>query len=223
VNRNNGHAISGCAQVGHDEYGFLKRGGLYNAGMRGGKAQPWQGGTCVPFFIRWPGVIQQGRNDATLTSAMDLVPTLAEIAGVPCGDPGVQGISLLPNILKKPTNVPDSRMLFSHKGRWHSSEFLKDYRYVYASVFTERYRLVWNKIQQIELYDYVADPQETNNIIHEHPELVATLKARYDAWWEDSKRYMVNDQRQIETGNFRVRLQHGTPAQWIEKARKGRK
>jgi len=219
----NGHAISGCSQVGHDEYGFLKEGGLYNANMRGGKAQPWQGGTCVPFFIRWPGVIPQGRDDATLTSAMDLVPTLSEIAGVPCDDSGIQGISLLPNILGKPTKVPESRMLFSHKGRWHSSEFLDDYRYVYASVFTERYRLVWNKIQQIELYDYVADPQETNNIIHGHPELVATLKAKYDVWWEDSKKYMVNDLEQIETGNFCVRLQHGTPAQWIEKAQKRRK
>jgi arylsulfatase len=113
--------------------------------MRGGKGQPWQGGTCVPFFMRWPSVVKDGHDDPTLASGMDLLPTLAEIAGIPIKDTGVQGVSLLPNILQEPTGVPDDRLLFSHKGRWHSSEFLQDYQYVYASVCSKRYRLLWNE------------------------------------------------------------------------------
>ena len=216
----NGHAISGAGGVGHNKYGFQGKNGLYNANMRGGKAQPWHGGTCVPFFMRWPGVIKRGRDDNTLTSAMDILPTLVEIAGVPYTDPGIQGTSLLPNILQRPTHIPDKRLLFSHKGRWHSSEFLEDYKYVYVSVFSKRHRLVWNEGQFPELFDYVSDPQETKNVIRDHPELVAAMKSTYDKWWEGAKQCMTNDLEQIRTGKFVVRSKGGNPAKWREQEQK---
>jgi arylsulfatase A-like enzyme len=212
----NGHAISGASGAGHDKYGTLSNKGLFNAGMRGGKGQPWQGGTCVPFFMRWPSVVKDGHDDPTLASGMDLLPTLAEIAGIPIKDTGVQGVSLLPNILQEPTGVPDDRLLFSHKGRWHSSEFLQDYQYVYASVCSKRYRLLWNEGQRPELYDYLNDPGEKANIIDQHPELVDTLTTRFNAWWEDSRTHMVNDLAQIQSGKFVSRKTRGTPAQWRE-------
>ena len=36
----------------------------------------------VPFIIRWPGVVNPGSTSDALVSTMDILPTLAEVAGV---------------------------------------------------------------------------------------------------------------------------------------------
>ncbi len=44
-----------------------------------------------------------------------------------------------------------------------------------------------------ELYDLKADPGETKNVIAEHPEVVAKLRAAYDQWWTDVQPLLVNE------------------------------
>ena len=44
-----------------------------------------------------------------------------------------------------------------------------------------------------ELYDLKNDPGETKNVIAEHPEVVATLRAAYDQWWADVQPLLVNE------------------------------
>ena len=45
---------------------------------------------------------------------------------------------------------------------------------------TERWRLV----NGTELYDIVDDPAQAQDIAEQNPEEVATLRARYEAWWQ---------------------------------------
>jgi len=52
-----------------------------NAGMRGGKVTPYEGGTRVPSFWRWPAAFKGGVDCGALTAHIDIFPTLAEIAG----------------------------------------------------------------------------------------------------------------------------------------------
>ena len=60
---------------------------IFNAGMRGRKGTPYQGGTRVPVFFRWPaGDIPAGAECDALTAHLDLFPTLAEIAGAELSD-----------------------------------------------------------------------------------------------------------------------------------------
>src|SRR5829696_182191 len=54
---------------------------FFNAGMRGSKNSPYQGGTRVPSFWRWPAAFQGGVDCTALTAHIDVFPTLAEIAG----------------------------------------------------------------------------------------------------------------------------------------------
>ena len=54
---------------------------VFNAGMRGSKGSPWLGGTRAASFWRWPGTLASGDIDA-LAAHIDVLPTLAEIAGV---------------------------------------------------------------------------------------------------------------------------------------------
>jgi len=211
----NGHAISGPAGAGHDKYGFLTQGGLYNDGQRGGKTQSWRGSVRVPFLLRWPKIVTKGKKNKVLSSGIDILPTLTDIAGIAVEDPDIQGVSLLHNILGKGNNVSEDRLLYSHVGRWKSSEFLNDYKYVYASVFSKQYRLTWNKGQHPELYNYINDPGETTDITEQHPLLVQKMKNAYDQWWENSKKYMINDLKQIKKGEFHVQKNiQGKPSVW---------
>ena len=66
-------------------------------GRRGYKSSLFEGGIGVPFLIRWPGVVAPGRvDDQSLISAVDLMPTLLEVAGVvQSKELALDGISML--------------------------------------------------------------------------------------------------------------------------------
>ena len=51
---------------------------MYNAGMRGLKGSPYDGGHRVPFLVRWPaGGVSTARTIEQLTSYVDFMPTIA--------------------------------------------------------------------------------------------------------------------------------------------------
>ncbi len=56
---------------------------LRTDGLRGRKLSLYEGGIREPFIIRWPGHIPAGAtNSATVLSSVDLLPTLASLAGI---------------------------------------------------------------------------------------------------------------------------------------------
>ncbi|MBZ0173165.1 MAG: arylsulfatase, partial [Phycisphaerales bacterium] len=90
----------------------------YNGGMLGRKGSVHEGGVRNALFIRWPGHIPAGTEVKPIAAAIDLLPTLAELANVPV-NPARQldGLSLAPLLTGQRVDWPD-RMLFSHwKGR----------------------------------------------------------------------------------------------------------
>jgi arylsulfatase A-like enzyme len=205
----NGHAISGYQGAGHNFRGFLEQDGLYNAGLRGAKNQQWQGGTCVPFFLHWPGIADKGLDNYTLGSGMDILPTFCEIIGVEPDDSDLQGHSLLNDILGKPSSIPQDRVLINHGGRWTYPTEMESYKYN-ASMITNRFRLVWERESKsnkdakrsLALYDYRTDHGEQENIVDQHPELVEKLQEMYEPWWQAAKKGMVNDLHQMKTGKL---------------------
>jgi len=165
---------------------------IYNAGMKGQKGHPYQGGTRVPVFFRWPGGgIKGGAESATLTSQMDIMPTLLEITGTPMTDQlkqQVEGRSLIP-ILKTPaTDWEDDRHLVHHVGAWAMGQAAQS-KHKRVSIQNKRFTLVNNE----ELYDLKTDPGETKNVIAEHPEVVDQLRNVYDQWWEKVTPRMINE------------------------------
>ena len=52
-----------------------------NAPLRGEKGTTWEGGLRVPCLVRWPGHVQPGTVSSVVATAMDLLPTLAAMAG----------------------------------------------------------------------------------------------------------------------------------------------
>ena len=162
--------------------------GIYNAGMRGAKGGPYQGGTRVPAFFRWPGTLKPGVDVDKLTAHIDMFATLAELAGaeVPA-DVKLDGRSLVPLLKDANADWPD-RYVFVHQGRWARGKATES-KYRNCAVRNSRFRLVNNK----ELYDIRNDPGETTNVIEKHPEVVAKMRRAYDAWWEEVLPLMVNE------------------------------
>ena len=177
--------------LGTDNGGFAEACKIFNAGMKGSKVTPYQGGTRSPGFFRWPaGGIPAGAECDALSAHLDLFPTLAEITGATLTaevKQQVEGRSLLP-LLKNPKAEWADRTLVHHVGRWATGKAAES-KYTKCAIQNSRFTLVNNK----ELYDLKADPGETKNVIAEHPEVVANLRATYERWWTDVQPMLINE------------------------------
>ncbi len=168
----------------------------FNAGMRGQKGTPYNGGTRVPALWRWPAAFKGGVDIDALTAHIDIFPTFTELSGATLTDAARQqfsGRSLVP-LLRDPRATWADRMLFTHVGRWERGQAAAA-KYASCSIRNTRYNLVNTSRQgeKWELHDLKADPGERNNLATERPEVVRELKAAYDRWWEETQPYLVNE------------------------------
>ncbi len=154
----------------------------FNAGLKGTKGSVYEGGVRAPFFLRWPGRVAAGRKVETIAAHIDVYPTLAELCGVPrpAGLP-LDGVSLRPLLdAVSPAATAEAeaawpaRDLFTHRER----EGREDTMYP-GTIRTQRYNLV----NGTELYDIQNDPGESNNIAAAHPDLVNSMRERYERWF----------------------------------------
>jgi arylsulfatase len=161
----------------------------FNAGLNGGKNTVHEGGTHVPMYWQWPGVLEQNVDINTLIAHLDLYPTLIELAGVQITEDtqDLDGRSLLP-LLNNPEAPWEDRQLFFHTGRWNTDE-REAAKYGNYAVRTQQWRFVNNS----ELYDISVDPGENNNLAESHPELVNSLRSAYEEWWDSTIPLMVNE------------------------------
>jgi arylsulfatase A-like enzyme len=146
----------------------------WNGIMKGHKGTVDEGGVRAPFLIRWPGHIPAGAKIPQIAGAIDLLPTLADLAGIPVvSTKPLDGVSLKPLLLpgrrvgdaaSSTENWPD-RMIFSH---WAGK----------VSVRTQRYRFVVPG----QLFDMAEDPGQYRNIAKQQPEVAARLSDAVGKW-----------------------------------------
>lgn len=147
-----------------------------------GKMTNFEQATRIPLIISAPGVTTPGTKSKALAQSIDLYPTLIELTGIPAPTttPHLEGTSLVP-VLKDPARTVHEDVL----------QVLPRQGQVGRSLRTATHRLVeWKKpgaaaeTAEIELYDYVADPEEKKNLAAGNPELVASLRKRLTAYPE---------------------------------------
>jgi hypothetical protein len=155
----------------------------WNGNMKGRKGSIDEGGIRVPCMIRWPGHISPGTKIPQIAGAIDLLPTLAELAGIPIvGGKPLDGISLKPLLLGKAQDWPD-RMIFSHQnGR--------------VSVRTQRHRLD----DTGKLFDMVADPGQDHDISRDKPQVAAKLSEAVARWKQEVLPKSAKDDRPFPVG-----------------------
>lgn len=166
----------------------------FNAGMRGAKVTPWEGGIRVPCFMKWGNHFQAGER-AQLTAHVDLFPTLTGVAAakIPAEVAAkLEGRDLLP-VLKSPSAPWENRLFVAHMGRWPKGQVAAA-KYSSCSIRDERYAMVSpGKEKEWQLFDLQSDPGQQTNVLAEHPDVAFKLEAAYDTWWESIQRDLVNE------------------------------
>jgi arylsulfatase len=182
---------------------------IFNAGMRGNKGTPYEGGTRVPAFFYWKGRTPSGVDCPALTAHVDLFPTFAELTGAKLPEKvKLDGKSLV-GLMKDPKAAWPDRYVFYHVGRWAKGKAAAS-KYSHCCIRSQRFALVNNT----ELYDIPADPGETTNVADKHPEVVAAMQKAYDQWWSEVLPAMVNEDAPVPDANpFKVlyREQEASP------------
>ena len=128
----------------------------------------------APLIIAGAGVAAKGGSSSRIVELLDLYPTLAALTGARA-PAGLQGRSLLP-LLENPAASWDHAAVTQVR-RGAAGSFFKGY-----SIRTERWRYTeWDEGRRgAELYDEIADPPETRNLITDpqHRDVVADLQRR---------------------------------------------
>jgi arylsulfatase len=138
--------------------------------------------------VRWDGHVEPGRDVNRIAAHIDIFPTLAALAGAELPQGQVEGRNLLP-LIENPDAEWSDRYLFTHKGRWKTGSNPDDAKWSGFAVRNDRFRFVENNA----LYDMLEDPGQQKNIIDQHPQVVAEMRAAYDKWWRETRPLMVNE------------------------------
>ena len=126
----------------------------------------------VPFFLRAPGL--KPRLTDRLAGMIDFFPTILDYCEIALPN-NIDGMSLRP-LLEKGDDVYPERTLIVQCPRGRAASKWKN-----AVVR----RGPWRYTNGKELYDVRTDPRQKTNIAAKHPELVASLRADYEAFWAD--------------------------------------
>jgi arylsulfatase A-like enzyme len=141
--------------------------GPFRNGYGYGKGFLHEGGIRVPMVASWPGVIQPGTVSDHISVFYDLMPTLADIAGVSV-PVEIPGISFFPAL--KSEVQPQHRYLY-----WEFPEYGGQ-----MAVRTGNYKALRKDMHkgnlQWELYDLGQDPGETRDISADHADIIAEVE-----------------------------------------------
>ncbi len=147
--------------------------GASNAPLRGGKGTTWEGGHRVCFLARWPGRIPAGSVSDELALSVDVLPTLAGLAGASTPQDRVLDGKDVLGLLTGDAPTPHLAYYYFYmrdlcavrSGRWK----------LHVQRVTRR-RGSRDVAAVTELYDLHGDIGETTNVAAENPQVVERLR-----------------------------------------------
>jgi len=155
----------------------------WNDGMKGRKGSTDEGGIRSPLLVRWPGQIKPGTKVPQIAGAIDLLPTLADLAGVKLtSTKPLDGRSLKPLLTGATTAWPDRSLVTFYGSR--------------LSLRTQQYRLD----NAGGLFDMVADPGQKRDVAKDHADIAAKLSAEATKWRQELAPSVGRDERPFTVG-----------------------
>ncbi|MBQ15598.1 MAG: Cerebroside-sulfatase [Planctomycetaceae bacterium] len=158
--------------------GFRKDRHRSNANFRGTKADIWEAGHRVPFFVRWPGTVKPGTRTAATICLTDVFATVAEVIGRPLPKDGAPDsysfLGVLAGTDKKYQRPPvihhsAAGMFAIRDGRW---------KLVLGNGSGGRQAPRGRPFAKpFFLADLAADPSETTNLAEKNPDVAIRLES----------------------------------------------
>src|SRR5690606_32174679 len=137
--------------------------------FRGGKGGTYEGGHRVPFIAAWPGRIEAGRVSAVPISIVDLLPTVAGLAGASTDVPAdVDGADIWPLLSGAARKVAERRVRCGQDGRIEAGRLGARKRRVT--------RQTAEGAEQVELFHLERDPEERHEVAALNPDVVERLR-----------------------------------------------
>lgn len=153
--------------------------------FREAKGTSFDGGVRSACIIKFPGKIDAGTVSERAFGSVDLLPTLCSLAGVPLPDNEIDGKNVWDVITGKPGAVnPHDYYAFSNNrnfegvlsgdGKW-KLHLPHNYRVLETAGADGMPGKYGTAHIDTALFDMVADPYETTNVISEHPEVASEM------------------------------------------------
>ena len=158
--------------------------------VQGGKAKTTENGICEPFVVNCPGVVPEGKTTSALGDLTDILPTCADLAGVPLPENYVfDGVSLADVFLGKTKN--SSRkwiMAMGGDGKGSSGALSEnglenEYRFRDRVIRNKAYKLFVSSDRKPEkLISILDDPEEKSDLLSSNnPKIKSELKKLWKA------------------------------------------
>lgn len=163
---------------GYQDEAVARLGSHRPAGIyRGGKYSNFDGGTRVPFVVRWPDHIRSKTTSNALVDQIDLLASFATLTGKTLTtNDAPDSIDILPALLghsrtARQSLVEEAGVLSLVEGDW------KLIRPSNKPAFDENTKTELGNAPKPQLYNRISDPPEKHDIAAEHPEIVERMLA----------------------------------------------
>ena len=135
-----------------------------NDGMAGLKRSSLEGGTRIPYLVRFPGMVTSDSVSDHMLANYDLLPTLADFMGVELPQ-AKDGVSFLPTLFEQPDAQSQHEWVVYASGLGP------------ALVTSDGWKLRYiNKTDSFQLYQLNNDYSEENDISADNPDIVTRLR-----------------------------------------------
>ncbi|MEM9346893.1 MAG: arylsulfatase [Planctomycetota bacterium] len=167
-------ADNGCAPPAKIE-DLRKKGHDPMAGLRGHKADVWEGGHRVPFVVRWPGVVEAGSVSDEPICLNSLMATCADMLGVELAtDEGVDSFSILTVLRGETIDKPTHPVIVHHSFSGKFAIRVGDWKYMHCKGSGG-----WSKGgdgKPFQLYNLREDRGEQNNLVDIAPQRTRAMR-----------------------------------------------
>jgi arylsulfatase A-like enzyme len=144
----------------------------HNAPLKSGKGSSYEGGTRVPWVIRWPGVTKPGSRIDTPVITQDLTPTLARAGGgVFPFDHAIDGVNL--RSVLGADGVPTRPLVWHQPHQWGAKGPGIE---PFTAIRDGQWKLVlFHDGPRVELYDLSEDLGESKDLAAHRPDITDSL------------------------------------------------
>lgn len=148
---------------------------------RGTKADVWEAGHRVPFFVRWPGHIEAGSTCGATICLTDVFATIAHVVEAPLGDEDAPDSFSFYRLLEGRELREPREPVIHHSGNGMFAIRDGDWKLVAGNGSGGRQNPKGQPFERpYQLFNLSTDPRETTDLIKERPDVAKRLEAQLE-------------------------------------------